>query len=117
MLKAGNLFHLLFSSRFPPGSSVIPCPDIDADYYGNTDGISANIASWEACAQLCADRSTCHAWTWIKPEHSSVAIRKNCYFKNANWKNDRRTGATNIISGEKKCLGMDNFLWSGNKLS
>ena len=103
--------------KFESPSPPVPCPDIDADYPQNDVGSATNINSWQACAQLCADRSECHAWTWIKPEHSYVAIRKSCFFKNSNWKSTRQTGSSNLVSGQKHCQGMDNSLWSGNKLS
>ena len=76
------------------------CQEIDIDYYGNDAGsYLKNVASWEKCARLCSKSTSCFAWSWSN-------INKRCYFKNKNWRNDRKV-LENIISGEKTCLGSE----------
>ena len=87
----------LFESKeynyFLPGLS---CPEIDVDYNQNDAGFELNIESWEACAQECAPKASCFAWSWSK-------TLKKCHFKNKMWINDRRD-FKGVISGKKTCL-------------
>ena len=80
------------------------CAEFNVDYFGNDAGSILNIASWEACAQECATRSTCYAWSWVTNDSPFQHIRGKCHFKNINWESDRRV-MEHIISGKRTCLG------------
>ena len=81
------------------------CAEMNIDYEGNDAQSASNVKSWRACADLCAKREGCFAWTWLSNEYKGKgSIKLKCHFKNKYWRRGRKD-LVGAISGSAICAG------------
>ena len=77
----------------------LPCPsvNINTNYRENAED-TWNVASWEACSELCRQRQGCTAWSWAHENAGKWALQCVTMTGYRNTAHD-----TNVVSGGRDC--------------